>query len=78
MIVSFDMDQATLSARATVELKEGTTVIEGFEAFVRPYVESGKSYQKEQVFVVNSRMAEENDILHDGDRVLVFALLAGG
>ena len=67
MKVIYEMDQATLSARDTVELAEGTTVKEGFY-----------SYQKEQVFVVNSRMAEEDDVLHDGDRVLVFALLAGG
>ena len=78
MKVTFDMDQATLSASDTIELEEGTTVIEGFRAFVRPYIEKGAIYQKEQVFVVNSRMAEDGDVLHDGDRVLVFALLAGG
>ena len=78
MKVTFDMNQATLAASDTVELEEGTTVIEGFRAFVKPYVENGAIYQKEQVFVVNSRMAEEDDVLHDGDRVLVFALLAGG
>ena len=78
MKVTFDMDQATLKAKDTVELEEGTTVIEGFRAFVGPYVENGASYQKEQVFIVNSRSAGEDDPLHDGDRVLVFALLAGG
>ena len=78
MRVTFEIDQATLSAKDTVELENGTTVIEGFGAFVRPYVENGASYQKEQVFVVNNRMADESDILHDGDKVLVFAVLAGG
>ena len=72
------MDQATLTAADTVELPEGATVIQGFEAFVKPYVEKGLDYQKEQAFVVNNRMAEENDVLHDGDKVLVFAVLAGG
>ena len=78
MKVIYEMDQATLSAKDTLELEEGTTVKEGFLSFVEPYVQKGLSYQKEQVFVVNSRMAEEDDVLHDGDRVLVFALLAGG
>ena len=60
-------------------IAEGSgTVIEGFEAFVRPYVEKGSSYQKEQVFVVNNRMADENDVLSDGDKVFVFAVIAGG
>ena len=78
MRVTFDMDQATLTARDTVDLEDGTTVIEGFMIFVKPYVEKGYSYQKEQSFVVNNRMAEEDDILHDGDKVLVFPVMAGG
>ena len=72
------MNQATLSAKDTIELEEGTTVIEGFEIFVRPYVEKGAVYQKEQAFIVNYRASRETDPLHDGDRVLVFPVLAGG
>lgn len=72
------MNQATLAASDAVELDEGTTVAEGFEAFVAPYVEKGYVYQKEQVFTVNSRAVNDDHVLKDGDRVLVFAVMAGG
>ena len=78
MRVTFEMDQATLSATDTIELEEGTTVIEGSRAFVGPYLDKGYSYQKEQSFVVNNRMAEEDDVIHDGDKVMVFPVMAGG
>ena len=78
MKVTFEMDQATLSAEDELELRKGSTVIEGFEAFVKPYLEKGAVYQEEQIFVVNGKVAEEDQLLKDGDKVHVFAVFAGG
>ncbi len=78
MKVTFEMDQATLSAEDELELREGSTVIEGFEAFVTPHLEKGAVYQEEQIFVVNGKVAEEDQLLKDGDKVHVFAVFAGG
>ncbi|MBO4818933.1 MAG: MoaD/ThiS family protein [Firmicutes bacterium] len=78
MRVTFEMNQATLTATDTIELEEGTTVIEGFKVFVKPYLEKGCIYQEEQAFVVNNRMAEEDDVIHDGDKVMIFPVMAGG
>ncbi|GAB4284523.1 MAG: hypothetical protein Kow0067_06530 [Coriobacteriia bacterium] len=69
-LAAFQPDGQGGRAPRSFELPEGTTIAEVIETLGLP--------DQPRVVFVNGRHAEEDAVLHDGDRLAIFPPVAGG